>query len=92
MDIEEKYEFHFTKQEIMDELDLGEDFSWDYALPQDWLNEITDKYWIKKYGFTYDDIRTSIVWMYDPKHRGGRPFPVTDKGHAILKILKYKRR
>ena len=63
-----------SKQEVFE----GLEGSFDYAMPQGWLNEFSD--WCKTHQFywiqdvTYDLIRSTTVWHYKPERDSmGRP-------------------
>jgi len=51
----------------------GYDESFDYSLPQDWLNQFSD--WCKKYRpkVTYQIILSTVVWAYPEGSCMGQP-------------------
>ena len=57
-----------TTQEIMDA--LGITASYDTTKPQPWLDMMA-----QDYSFSYEDLRTNYVWLYDEGYKlSGRPF------------------
>jgi len=86
-DKQEKYEVCLTKKDITDLMHLEDLGQFDYALPQPWVDEVFNH--VERFGFTYDDIVTGIVWFYqDEGHYAlcGHPFPITTKGSEVLKV------
>ena len=77
-----------TKQEAVERAGLA-NASFDYALPQDWVDEMFAH--IRCYPgvkFSYDEIVSNIIWLYDDKAPlFGRPFPITFIGKSILRRL-----
>jgi hypothetical protein len=57
-----------------------ENETFDYALPQPWLDEA-----VKRTGHPYHSITGQFVWMYDGEHRfAGRPFALTGNANLLL--------
>jgi hypothetical protein len=50
---------HCSKSEYF----VNAPFTFDYALPQDWLNEFAN--YAEHHGVSYDDIRSTTVWAYN---------------------------
>lgn len=54
--------------------------SFDYALPQEWVNMAADKLDM--------DVRGHFVWLYDNRALiMGRPFPLTCCGRVMLRVM-----
>lgn len=72
---------------------LGEEPSFDYALPHDWVYEVKALLDRKGYPFGYDAIVGGFVWSYSghPAYGEatlfGRPFPLTITAHYIFTRL-----
>jgi hypothetical protein len=63
-------------------MNITQDFAIDTALPQDWLDAVTERLPIN-----YDP-RGEIGWGYPPGFTfGGVPVPLTEKGVLILGLL-----
>lgn len=58
--IAELEQWQVNKQELSKLMGLEENGSFDYSLPQDWLNRQTEKT-----GLSYDLIRSTTFWVYD---------------------------
>ena len=72
-----------TKQEMVEALEM-QDSSFDYALPQDWVDSLALKV---KPLFTYDDIIFRLIWLYDDKAPVfGRPYPLDFIGKSLLRF------
>lgn len=67
--IEELKEKRMSKEEMF----KNGNFSFDYSLPQDWLNEFSD--WCKKFKseLTYDIILSTTIWAFTPTNFYGFP-------------------
>ena len=74
-----------SKQSTAENL-LGKEYckKIDYALPQNWLNEVTE---LLKDQFDYNTIRFSLVSDYNTNGIGCIFIPITIEGSEILKIL-----
>ena len=81
--IEQLKEERMSKEELFD----GSNFSFDYSMPQDWLNDFSD--WCKKYQpeISYDLIHSTTVWAYTGKHYYG--FPVFECIEVYITYLQY---
>lgn len=78
---------HVTKGELFASVKN----TFDYAIPQDWLNNFADycETWNKN--ITYDLIRSTVVWEYPKDSIFGRPlFACTEVKKAYIKMLFYK--
>ena len=67
--IEQLKEKRMSKEELFE----GNNFFFDYSLPQDWLNEFSD--WCKKYRLelTYDVILSTTIWAFTTINHFGFP-------------------
>jgi hypothetical protein len=80
-----------TKGELVKRRGI-EDSSFDFALPQDWLDEVVQWCRFNGYrGYSYRDILYGFVWMYDEKAKVfGRPYPLTYLTQHLLTKLPMK--
>jgi len=68
-----------TKGGIIKQLGM-EDMTFDYALPQDWVDAVFQAIGILP--------TMSFVWLYDDKApMFGRPFPLDARGWVIMALL-----
>jgi hypothetical protein len=72
-----------TKREVCEADPYLREHVFDYALPQEWLDEIAEVTGQYEPGF--------FVWVYD-KQGGlsGRPYPVVPEGHELLANYAHK--
>lgn len=63
-----------TKGELFSDLDE----TFDYALPQSWLN-----YFVQKTGLDYDLVRSTTVWLYQNNYIG----PITVSAEVADAII-----
>jgi len=79
-----------SKEDLVKEQGL-EDKSFDYALPQSWVEEVYQI--VAKGGYSWDDILCGFIWLYDVPYRlFGYPFPLTYQAGCILATLTDKGR
>lgn len=69
-----------TKEELVKQHGI-ENESFDYALPQQWVDEVK-----QLTGFDYDSITYGFVWHYGGL-LFGRPYPLTPTAREILSAL-----
>lgn len=75
-----------SKEKLCTALCLDKVGTWDYALPQDWLNQAADTG--VQHGISYDEIVSNLIWMYDDKAKiFGRPFGITPRGVVIVELI-----
>lgn len=69
---------HLSKQEIFEDCPA----TYDFALPQNWLNDFSE--WCECHfrGVTYDLIRSTCVWVYPERYACGEPMT------CCLEVLK----
>jgi len=69
-----------TKGDVMES--LGVNFTYDYALPQPWVDDVENK--------TGENPCPHFVWSYqEDGDVWGRPFPITEAGKLIMKIYNF---
>jgi hypothetical protein len=87
-----------TKREAVEKTLAGQhtpDLTFDYALPQDWLDAETNKLrtYLLSHGKIadltdcYDRILGQTVWSYPVNSCFGKPLPITEDGRFIANIL-----
>jgi hypothetical protein len=66
-----------TKKEVCDKDEYLQKNTFDYALPQEWVDDFYNL--MKVYPTSY------FVWIYDEySPLFGRPYPITDEGKRLL--------
>jgi len=69
-----------NKKEVMERMGLEKE-TFDYALPQPWVNEVRKHVPIE----LKDEVAWHFVWLYDEKAKVfGRPCSLSVKGNTIL--------
>lgn len=57
---------------------------YDFALPQIWLDNVTDELSNRNIIDAYDFVHTSFVWAYHNGSHFGCPFPITPEALEIM--------
>lgn len=69
---------HITKFDVVQSLGIKNTV--DYALPQGWVDHMTD--------FLGESPVPHFVWVYDGES-GGRPLPITPTGEVLLRVANH---
>ena len=76
-----------TKGDIVKAMGLDSMGEYDYALPEEWVDNMAEK--LNPYGIERDSL-LDCVWLYPRNEDGisfGRPFPLTEKAAIALIVL-----
>ena len=83
-----------TKQQAAESVKYLEGKTFDYALPQTWLDHVA--YCLKTVDDNiYHKVLGNFVWLYDEEANiSGRPYPITDEGKdiaiSLLQLISYR--